>query len=527
MILQRVRLAPAFVLLVLVASFAGCSSSHQSCDSGSSGFKTYGEIASATLDTVKAHQFDGGRMWTFDYPPVDYFSQTYGFKPSQEWLDDVRMSALRFATYCTSSFVSADGLVMTNHHCARESVEKVSKKDEHLVEQGFIARDFADERKVDGLFVQQLVKIEDVTAKVHAAMDAATGDAEKLAARRKVISDIQDAGNDKAANISCNVVTFYNGGKFSAYFYKQYNDVRLVFAPELQLGFFGGDDDNFTYPRYTYDCSFFRVYDETGKPLHTEHFYKWSKNGAKADELTFVVGNPGSTGRLSTASQLEYQRDYSTPFMSALLDNRVEVLKRYAELHPEKQEELINKIFEITNGQKSNSGQLAGLRNDELMQRRRDFDRSFKAKVDAKPELKAKYGSVWDEIAASRQKVRAVANDLYACRLGGFGVAEHFAKASAIVRFVNEMRKPEEEREKGYKQNMVELTKKTLLKPLAPEMDMEALTLGKTAWPHAAIPREKRSCRASCPSGTNPEGGRRTHVEHQQADECRRTQGVG
>jgi hypothetical protein len=475
----RLRIAPVYVMLALFAVFAGCSSSQNASTDNAGGYKTYGQISAASLDTIKARQFDGGRMWTFDYPPVDYFNQTYGFKPDQKWLDDVRMSALRFATYCSSSFVSADGLIMTNHHCARESVEKVSKEGEHLVENGFIATKFEDERKVPGLFVQQLVRIEDVTNQVHAAMDAVPADSAKLRARRDAISKIQEAGADKANNISCNVVTLYNGGMFSAYYYKQYNDVRLVFAPELQLGYFGGDDDNFTFPRFTYDCSFFRVYDEKGNPLKTEHYYKWSKNGAAENELTFVVGNPGSTSRLSTASQLAYQRDFSAPYMVALLDNRVEVLKRYAEKHPEKQEELINQIFEIANSQKANGGQLVGLRDDELMQRRRDFDRKFQAQVESRPELKAKYGHVWSEIEESRAKVREVAKDLYAMRMGGFGIADHFGKAMGLVRMATELRKPDAERDKSYKQSSLTLTKKTLGKAVTSESDMEELTLEK------------------------------------------------
>ena len=225
------------------------------------------------LDTVKSSKYDMGKMWTFDYPPVDYLNETYGFKPTQEWLDNVRMSAIRFATYCSSSFVSGDGLVMTNHHCGRESVSQVEKDGEDLHTSGFLAMKLEDERPVPNLFVDQLVKMTDVTAEIHSAMETGKTNDEKVANKTAKISEIEKRVAAETG-LRCQVVTLYNGALYSAYVYKRYTDVRLVFAPEDQAGFFGGDPDNFTYPRYNLDCTFFIVYDENGKPLKTEHFYK-------------------------------------------------------------------------------------------------------------------------------------------------------------------------------------------------------------------------------------------------------------
>jgi hypothetical protein len=417
-------------------------------------------------------------MWTFEYPPLEYFKEEYKFNADQKWMDDVRMSALRFATWCSASFVSADGLVMTNHHCGRDPVEQVSKEGENLGVNGFMAANLEDERKVDGLFVEQLIEIRDVTDQVISAMDAVTSDKERLLARDTKIDELEEALSKETGN-RCQLVTFFNGGKYSAYIYKRYDDVRLVFSPELQLGFFGGDDDNFTYPRYTLDCNFFRVYGEDGKPLKIDHYFKWSANGASEGELVFTVGNPGSTGRLSTAEQLEFNRDVQFPWITNLLDDYVDVLKQYMKLHPEQKEEMTNKLFSMANSQKAYRGQLNGLENDVLMQRRKDFDRKFRAQVMARPELAGKYGKLWDEIAESRQKVREVAPELNALRFEILGAPEYLNQAMNLARLTIEMNKSEEDRATAYKGNALNLSMRSLKKFRSPDMDMERLVLTK------------------------------------------------
>jgi hypothetical protein len=259
--------------------------------------------------------FDMGKMWTFDYAPVDYFRNTYHFTPDEKWFEEARLSALRFATYCSASFVSADGLVMTNHHCARASGAAVQKPGENFNEYGFYAQKLSDERKVEGLFVDQLARIEDITNRVQSAMAKETSEAGQLAMRDKEYAAIKEEYAQKTEwkGLELQTIQFYNGGKYSLYGFKRYNDVRLVFMPELHLGFFGGDYDNFTYPRYDLDCSFFRVYDDNGKPLKTEHYFKFSANGASEGEPVFVIGNPGTTLRLSTISDLEFRRDVLAP----------------------------------------------------------------------------------------------------------------------------------------------------------------------------------------------------------------------
>ncbi len=350
------------------------------------------------LDTVKAQKFDNGKMWTFEFPPLDYFQSAYGFRPTQEWLDNVRMSALRFADYCSASFVSEDGLVMTNHHCGRESVTQVQKEGEDFHKDGFVAMKIEDERKVPGLFVEQMTKIIDVTKEMQSAIDKGKDIDEKDEFKYNKIKEIEGRYKE-GTNVICQVVSLYNGGVYSAYIYKRYNDVRLVFAPEDQAGFFGGDPDNFTYPRYNLDCTFFRVYDDAGNPLKVSNFFRWSSNGAEPGEPIFVVGNPGSTSRLLTVSQLEFKRDITDPLILNYINNFVDSLRRVISANPDKEKELNNELFNYTNSQKVFKGTLKGLNDAVLMARKKDFEKKFIQAVNSNDKLKSKYGNVWKDIS--------------------------------------------------------------------------------------------------------------------------------
>jgi hypothetical protein len=467
---MRLPVQKGILLILAVIFFAGCG--------GSQELTPYEQQKQDALSKIEAGRFDNGRMWTFDYPPMQYFKEQYNFTPDQQWMDDVRMSALRFATYCSASFVSEDGLVMTNHHCGREAVTSATQPGEDLSTNGFIAHTLADERKVDNLFVEQLVEIREVTDVINAAMDAVSGDDKKLEARDAKMEELEAQIAEETGN-RVQLVTFFNGGKYSAYVFKRYDDVRLVFSPELALGFYGGDDDNFTYPRYTLDCNFFRVYDEDGTPLKTGHFYKWSASGPKEGELVFTVGNPGSTSRLSTTSQLEFNRDIQFPWISGLLDDYVDVLRTFIAQRPEKKDEMMNQVFSMANGQKAYKGQLEGLRNDVLMQRRKDFDAKFRANVEKDAKLKAKYGHLWKEIAANREKVRAVAPDLLGLRFEVLGAPEFLGQALSFARLIEELDKSEADRGKNYKGEALKLTLRALGKRKTPDMLMEKLTLTK------------------------------------------------
>ncbi|GAB3709279.1 S46 family peptidase [Spirosoma flavus] len=366
--------------------------------------------ASTITDTTKGGPLDLGKMWTFDNPPKEFFSKTYpGFNPDEKWFEEARLASLRFADYCSASFVSANGLVMTNHHCARESGTGVTRKGEDLNATGFFAKTAAEERKVEGLFVDQLVKIEDITKRVQDAMNSATSEQAKLQAREEAFSAIKQEYGQKDGwkGLELQTIVFYNGGRYSIYGFKRYTDVRLVFMPELQLGFFGGDYDNFTYPRYALDCSFFRVYDN-GKPLQTTHFFKFNPNGVRDGEPIFVIGNPGHTERLKTVAELEMDRDMQTPATIQLLENRSAALKVYNQTA--KSDSVLNEIFSYDNSLKAYSGQLAGLKDASLLARKAVFENQFKAAAKAK-NLPADQLKTWDDIAANTAQMRKLFND--------------------------------------------------------------------------------------------------------------------
>ena len=361
-------------------------------------------------DTVRAGTFDMGKMWTFDAPPLDYFKKEYGFTPDEKWLEKARMSALRFATYCSASFVSANGLVMTNHHCARESGTSSQKTGENFNENGFFAKTLADERKVEGLFVDQLVKLEDITDRMQAAVAKAPNETEQARFREREFSTIKVEYKDKDGwkGLELQTVAFYNGGRYSLYGFKRYNDVRLVFMPELQLGFFGGDPDNFTFPRYNLDCSFFRVYDD-GKPFKTDNFFKFNVDGVKKGEPVFVVGNPGNTGRLRTMSELELDRDLSVPYTAQLLKNRSLALQEYNKTA--KSDSIVNEIFSLENSLKAYNGRLTGLRDSYTMARKAAFEKDFRRAVRDNPKLSSNY-VVWDKITEYVADIRKVRGDV-------------------------------------------------------------------------------------------------------------------
>ncbi len=360
--------------------------------------------ATPVADTVQTGRFDGGRMWTFESPPAAYFRETYGIPADTAWFRRARLGALRFADYCSASLVSASGLVLTNHHCARESIKDVERSGETLLKDGFIAAQQGDERRAADLFVDQLVGIRDVTSDVvrgarsgqtrEQETDARAGRARDLEGRLTAEASRRDAG------MRVQVVPLYSGARYSAYTFRRHTDVRLVAAPELDLGFFGGDPDNFTYPRYTLDFALFRVY-SGGQPLRTTDHFRISTAGVTDGQAVFVVGNPGSTDRLSTVAQLEYERDVELPRQLRVLNSRLAILRAYVAANPGEVEryDLRNATFDVSNSQKSIAGQYAGLLDPSLLARKAAYERDLRASLDTSATLRAEFGSVLGEIA--------------------------------------------------------------------------------------------------------------------------------
>lgn len=358
------------------------------------------------LDTVKAQKFDTGKMWTFDYPPTEYWKQAYGFSPSQEWLDKARLASIRFASWCSSSFVSGDGLVMTNHHCVDQVLGAFQKPGEDIAKTGFFAATLADERKIPNLYVDQLIKIDDVTKPMIEAVNAAKTLDEKLKAKNDKQKELVEKYKAENPGMKFQVVQLYNGGKYSMYVYKTYKDVRAVYMNERDMGLYGGDPDNFTYPRYDADFAFVRVYDDNGQPLKTDNFFKFSQTGPKSGEPLFVTGNPGTTYRLKTVAQLEYFRDITYAVQVSALKGNLRILFDLAKIYPDKADQYNNQAFFIGNSAKSLGGALDGLREPEFIARKKDFEKKFKEAVFANPELKNKYGHLWDGIAGTRSEMR-------------------------------------------------------------------------------------------------------------------------
>jgi hypothetical protein len=368
-----------------------------------------------------------GTMWTFDAPPLEYWKGRYGFQPGADWLDHVRLSAVRIPG-CSASFVSDNGLVMTNHHCARACITDVSPHDTSYQEAGFISRDLADEKKCSMTYADQLVAMEDVTARIRAAVTSKKT-AEQVEQRDKAIGEIESACRTGPETI-CQVVTFYQGGKYSLYRYRRYTDVRLVMAPEEATSFFGGDPDNFTYPRYDLDLTLLRVY-ENNQPLRPTHYLKWNASGAADGELTFVVGNPGSTGRLLTMAQMEYLRDVTYPAQLAGYKAQIALYKEIAAQSEANKRQYENTIFGLENSQKAVTGYNSGLLDKSIMARKAAFEKDFRARIAARPDLAAKYGKAWDNIAAAQQELGTFA---VAMQFQGFGGSQLLNVAAGLVR---------------------------------------------------------------------------------------------
>jgi hypothetical protein len=438
-------------ILLFALLLAGCASTTQ---------VTYEPTEVTEIAPVPAGRFDTGRMWTFDFAPVEYFAQTYDFTPTDRWFLHARLASLRLPN-CSASFVSGDGLVMTNHHCALGALERVALEDEKLLDDGFYAVTLEEERRVEGLYLDQLVLTEDVTDEVIAAFERGTTDAERLRLRQEKIREIEKRYSDETG-LRCSVVNFYNGGRYSLYGYKRYDDVRLVYAPESAIGFFGGDPDNFTYPRYNLDVTFMRVYDQEGNPYKPEYYFRWSNGGAREGDAVFVTGNPGRTSRLLTVDQLLFNRDKQFPYVVKQLDAMVGIYSDYVAEYPEKRSEHETRLFGLENSQKAYRGMLRGLNDPELMGRKVDFETTFRSEVLSRPDLYEPYGRLWNEIAGLQDEKSKIFDELQALTLRGLGRSALFGIASDVAEYIDQAGLPEEQREDKYKEENLEQTRSTL-----------------------------------------------------------------
>ncbi|WP_412063428.1 S46 family peptidase [Rubrivirga sp. IMCC45206] len=385
----------------------------------------------AALDTVRAQPLDGGKMWLFEDSPTEYLQETYGFAPDEAWYRRARLASLRMPG-CSASFVSPNGLVLTNHHCAQSWVIASDRGGEGLLDNGFTTTSLDQERRVDDLYMDQLVAIDDVTDAMSAPVDAAETDAEREAAFESAQAAVTarllatrgiTAPDPDADDFVVQIVALYNGGRYSAYTFRRYRDVRLVMAPERALGFFGGDPDNFTYPRYAADFAFFRIYGDDGRPLATPEYFPLSAQGVEQGSLVFVIGNPGSTSRGLTVAELEFLRDAGLTGTDRFIRTREAALRAYLATGEDPEpDQLRGRIFGLSNARKAYGGRLAGLGDDYIIARRAAAERDFRA---ASPAAAA----LIDEQAAIQAEKRQ-----YAAAYRAFPTLFHRAYGSALMK---------------------------------------------------------------------------------------------
>ena len=387
-------------------------------------------------------------MWVFNNLPRQQLKQKYGFEPSEAWIENVMKSSVRFNSGGSGSFVSSTGLVLTNHHVGADTLHKVSSPEHDYYKDGFWAKSPADEPKAPDLELNVLQSIEDVTATVNAAVKPEMSAAQAFAARRGVISTIEKESLAKTG-LRSDVVTLYQGGQYHLYRYKKYTDIRLVWAPEFDIAFFGGDPDNFEYPRYDLDVCLFRAY-ENDKPAKIEHFLKWSKAGAGDGELVFVSGHPGRTDRLNTMAALKYNRDVRVPFVLDMLRRFEIMLQQYCQNGEEESRRGKEDLFGVQNSRKALLGQLAGLQDPPIMAKKQASETALRAKVEANPKWKAAYGGAWDKIEQATKIQREILTES-TLLVGGraFG-GSLFPIARTLVRLAEENEKPNSERLSEY-----------------------------------------------------------------------------
>jgi hypothetical protein len=399
-------------------------------------------------------------MWTLDNMPLKQLKEKYDFVPSPAWLEHIRLASVRIGDGGSGSFVSPDGLVLTNHHVALGQLQKVSSAQKNYVADGFYAPTLANEIPCPDVELNVLISMENVTAKVLAAVKKGMDPVKALEAKKAAIAEIERLSLKKT-RLRSDVVSLYQGGEYWLYRYKKYTDVKLVFAPEQQAAFYGGDPDNFTYPRYDIDMALFRAY-ENGKPAKVAHYLKWSAQGAADGELVFISGNPGSTNRLMTLAQLQFQREYTYPQRLKLMERMLAVAKKYAAKGPEEARQAAGMIFGIENGLKVSSGEYEGLKSAGILEKKAAQETEFRKLIDTNPQWKADYAGAWEQIATAIEKQKTRMKEFSFRRVPGLRLG---GIALQIVQMVAELQKPDGKRLDGYHTSELESRRFRLFSP--------------------------------------------------------------
>jgi Peptidase S46 len=428
-----------------------------------------------SLQTLHITALADEGMWTFNNVPRAEIKKKYGFEITDAWLKKAQLASVRFNNGGSGSFVSSNGLVLTNYHIVEDIVNEVSTPEKDLAKEGFLARTRAEEIKAPSLELNVLMSIEDVTSRVNGAVKAGATDAEAFAARRAEIAAIEGEST-KSTGLRSDVVTLYQGGQYNLYRYKKYTDVRLVFVPEFQAAFFGGDPDNFNFPRYNIDMALVRIY-ENDQPVHPENYFKWSTTGTKEGSLVFVTGNPGSTSRLDTVAHLQELRDTSIPIILRLLERREAMLKKYMAMGEEQTRQAQNELNSVQNSLKVYRGQIAGLKDDSLMGRKVKEEAALRKSIAANPERQKMYGDAWDAIAKAHQNYPSYIKDRRIFEQAGGFNSTLFTFARQLVRLAVENAKPNAERLPEYTDSRRASLELALYSPAPIHADFETLKL--------------------------------------------------
>ncbi|HVA49682.1 MAG TPA: S46 family peptidase [Pirellulales bacterium] len=413
-------------------------------------------------------------MWLFNHPPREQLKQKYGFNPSDAWLEHLQRASVRFNSGGSGSFISADGLVMTNHHVGADALQKLSDAEHDYVEDGFYAASRQGEKKCLDLELNVLMSIEDVTDRVNQAV-AGLSAAEARTARQAAMNTIEEESFQKTG-LRSDVITLYQGGQFHLYRYKKYTDVRLVFAPEKSIAFFGGDPDNFEFPRYDLDVCFFRAY-EDDQPAKIEHYLAWSESGAGDDELVFVSGNPGRTNRLNTVAHLRFLRDRVFPLSLNVLRRREVMLRTYSDRSRENARRAQDELFGYQNSRKARLGGLAGLQDPAIMGDKQQSENKLRKAVAGDAKLKQSYGDAWKQVDDALATWGNIYDNWYLLEGGQALNTDLFRIARMIVRLTAETEKPNADRLREYAEAGLDSLKQQLYSEAPIYNDLEIVKL--------------------------------------------------
>ncbi len=421
---------------------------------------------------VAGHAFADEGMWTFDNFPAAKVKAAYGVEITPAWLDHVRGAAVRLSVGCSASVVTAEGLVLTNNHCVADCAQNLSVPGKDYFKTGYLAAKREDEKTCPGMQAEILTAITDVTPRMLAAGAGLTGQA-LVKARTAVSSIIEKESCPDPKTFRCQVVDLYHGGQYKLYRYRKYSDVRLVFSPGVQTAFFGGDPDNFNFPRYDLDSAFVRLY-EDGRPVVTADHLHWSSTTPKAGEAVFVAGNPGGTDRQLTVSQLETQRDLTIPLTLAQLSELRGRLIRFGEESPEHKRMAGELLFGLENGYKVYFGRQEALNDPALLAEKRESEADLKAK--AAPKMGPAFGDPWGEIGQAQQALAALYVPYRQVERGPSG-SKLFGYAKELVRAAQEREKPSADRLPGYADSQLPLLEHEVLDVEPVDAPLEQLTL--------------------------------------------------